>query len=478
MGTRAVVEGLGGAARMVAALATPFDRPRRNRWGVADADGRAYPGDGLVPRPRWQWTHGIEIDAPVSAVWPWIVQTGADRGGFYSYEWLENLVGCGVRNADHVEPGWALRVGENLVLHPDAPVPVVAMEPGRWFVAHLDADADDVAAGRAWMAVSWLLHLEDLPGGRCRFVSRFRSASSDGLGARLGLGPTFIEPIGFVMDRRMLLGVKERAERGGSPAPAGPDPAGRRTPAGLTRAVRRDWRSLAVPTPDPAPFDPDALDHLPVPVARWLRHAVEPGTPLVRTLVLAMHGRILAGRWRPFRALQVLAPPGGFVWAASAGAGPARLRGFDRYTRGRGQMRWLVAGLVPVVAAADDDVTRSAAARLAAETFLLPAAAIDPAIVWHGVDDHHATAEVPLGGRLHRVDVEVDDDGALRRISLPRWGDPAGDGFGDHRFSVDLDGVLTVRSGAGAFVLPRSIEAGWDDVGVFFRATLDGALAR
>lgn len=104
-------------------------------------------------------THGVEIDAPAAAVWPWIAQIGADKGGFYSYQWLENLAGCDVRNAERVHPEWEVKVGDGLRLHPEMPaIPVV-----------------DVAT-------------------------------------RLAYGVA-IEPIGFAMDRRMLLGVKERAER-------------------------------------------------------------------------------------------------------------------------------------------------------------------------------------------------------------------------------------------------------------------------
>jgi hypothetical protein len=104
-GWRDVVEGAGGAAIMVAAMLTPFLRSGQRRWGVDEATAaRSYPGDELVPAPTSHWTHGVEIDAPADAVWPWVAQIGADRGGFYSYQWLENVVGCDVRNAERIHP--------------------------------------------------------------------------------------------------------------------------------------------------------------------------------------------------------------------------------------------------------------------------------------------------------------------------------------------------------------------------------------
>jgi hypothetical protein len=212
---RDVVAGAGGAAIMAAALLTPFLRFARNRWGVDEATAtRAHPGDELVDSPRWSWTHGIEIDAPAAAVWPWVAQIGADRAGFYSYQWLENLAGCQLRNAEAIHPEWAIRKGGLLLLHPDMPALRVAdIMPGKWFVAHAPLDENARVAGKPWAAVSWLFFLESLDNGRCRMISRYRCACSDDLRTRLQLGATFVEPIGFAMDRRMLKGIKERAER-------------------------------------------------------------------------------------------------------------------------------------------------------------------------------------------------------------------------------------------------------------------------
>lgn len=219
---RDIGEGVAGAGRMAFALVTPFLRRRRARWGVDRPTAtRPLPGDDLVPSPRWSWTHGIDIDAPPAAVWPWIAQIGADRGGFYSYQWLENLAGCRLRNAEAVHPEWELGAGAALVLHPAVPpLPIAAVDRGRYLVAHAPAPHDAKADGRPWVEASWLFLVEPSGPGRSRLVSRYRAACSADLRTRLAFGPALVEPIGNEMDRRMLLGVKTRAERSRPAVPA------------------------------------------------------------------------------------------------------------------------------------------------------------------------------------------------------------------------------------------------------------------
>ncbi|MBI4819742.1 MAG: hypothetical protein HY791_25940 [Deltaproteobacteria bacterium] len=209
-----VLDGLGGAAVAAFALLTPFMKNARSHYGLSEALAlRRYPGDDRILEPRWGWTHAIEIEASAERVWPWVAQIGADRAGFYSYQWLENLAGCGVVNAETIHPDWAVRRGSTLSLHPKAPpLPVVEVVDGTYFLAHGAADQRAKAAKRPWSEVTWLLLVEPIEGDRCRFVSRFRANSSDDLPTRLAMGPGLVEPVGFAMDRRMLLGVKQRVE--------------------------------------------------------------------------------------------------------------------------------------------------------------------------------------------------------------------------------------------------------------------------
>lgn len=200
-----------------------------------------------------------------------------------------------------------------------------------------------------------------------------------------------------------------------------------------------------------------------------------------------MHGNIRVSRWMPFTAQQVLAPEG-FIWAADAGRFPMRIRGFDRFCDGTGEMRWKVARVLPVMASADDDTARSAAGRLAGETMLLPSGALGGNVSWHGGDhqgddddddgdDHHATATVVTGSFTHDVTVRIDDDGRLSTVTLPRWGNPDHAPHSEHLFGVEMSGERSVDG----CLLPTALRAGWwygSDRwahGEFYRAEIDRA---
>ncbi len=209
---RDVASGIAGASIMLAAWLTPFLRGARSHWGLSADEARApRAGDDLVSAPLWQWTHAVEIDAPAGDVWPWVAQIGVGRAGFYSYQWLENVAGCGVRNAEAIHVEWAHRVGDELVMHPKIPaLRVVSLVPGHGFVAFGPADEAARAGGKPWAAASWAFLVEPLGEERCRVVSRFRTACSADLATRIAQGPALLEPVGFAMDRRMLIGIRER----------------------------------------------------------------------------------------------------------------------------------------------------------------------------------------------------------------------------------------------------------------------------
>jgi hypothetical protein len=215
-------EGLSGAALIAAALTTPFLRSWRTTWGAtSDEVSRTLPGDDLVPHPKWQWTHAVTIRAPAAAIWPWLVQMGQGRGGLYSYELLENMVGCRIHNADRIIPELAnLQVGDEILLHPKSPgLPVAIVEPGRALVLHAgawspaEAPSESAAEGHAgYSTVTWMWFLEPIDETSTRLISRYRTDYGPGLANRLGYGTVITEPVGFAMSRKMLLGIKRRAE--------------------------------------------------------------------------------------------------------------------------------------------------------------------------------------------------------------------------------------------------------------------------
>lgn len=178
-------------------------RPWHLRWGATDEEvNERLPGDELVPRASVAATHAITIDAPVADVWPWLVQIGQDKGGFYSYAWLENLVGCQLHNADQIVPEFQqLKVGDTVRLHPQAPpLPVLICEPPHTLVL----------GNNMGQPGTWGFHLRELDGGT-RLVVRGSGEWAPGLLNWL-LAYAVFEPAHFIMERKMLLGIKNRAE--------------------------------------------------------------------------------------------------------------------------------------------------------------------------------------------------------------------------------------------------------------------------
>jgi len=167
-------------------------------WGADEPEAR-LPGDELLEDADGVATRAIWIDAPRSAVWPWIAQMGpAPRGGAYTYDWIENLLGLGMHSVDHVlEEFQHPRVGDVIGFGSNQ-MRVERVEPERVLVWRSE-DGN-------WV---WTFVLSDERGGT-RLVSRnrFRLAS---LTARLGMLP--MEPASLVMERKMLRGIKQRAER-------------------------------------------------------------------------------------------------------------------------------------------------------------------------------------------------------------------------------------------------------------------------
>jgi uncharacterized protein YndB with AHSA1/START domain len=188
-------------------------RPWYTRWGtVGDEAREPLPGDDLVPETSSMTTMAVTIDAPPEEVWPWLVQMGQDRAGFYTYTWVENeLLHLNFRNADRIVPEWQhLRVGDHVWFLPERYItprfgPTVArIEPERALILTLDEQDQPVPA-------TWQFVLKPTAEGGTRLLFRQRGSAAQPLATRI---PSLLmEPGYFYMERKMLLGIRERAER-------------------------------------------------------------------------------------------------------------------------------------------------------------------------------------------------------------------------------------------------------------------------
>lgn len=205
-------EAIRGALEIGIALVTPFLRSRRRGWGATDEEiERSYPGDELVPDPKWTANHAISIDATPELVWPWIAQIGQGRGGFYSYEKLENLTGCQIENASTIlEEHQRVREGDPIRLHVEMPPMRVAIinEPSALVLHGNPSEGDDGAT----LSTTWAFLLLGQPDGTTRLLSRTRYDHAEDLRSRLMGGPLLIEPVSFVMERKMLGVIKALVE--------------------------------------------------------------------------------------------------------------------------------------------------------------------------------------------------------------------------------------------------------------------------
>jgi len=231
----------GSAPRGLARLLVPLlivtgygllARPRLLCWGATRAEAAgALPGDELVPKAGYRTTRAVTIAAPPDAVWPWLVQLGQGRAGFYTYDRLERLAGAAIHNVDHVVPELQqLAVGDVVPLSPVGGPTVARFEPNRLLVLH---DRMDVRTARSLPISSsqpytvhwtWAFVLRPVGDSATRLLLRLRASFVPR--RRLApLIPTLFEPAVFIMERGMLRGIRARATRAAvaSAAPARPD---------------------------------------------------------------------------------------------------------------------------------------------------------------------------------------------------------------------------------------------------------------
>lgn len=209
--SKPLVAALSGA--LLAGLAIGYRlllRPWHEGWGATDEEAkRRLPGDELVPEPCDVTTRAITVETPSDDVWPWIAQLGQGRGGFYSYTWLENLVGADIHNVDRIVPDLqALEEGDSIRMvredywlqSPITSMTVVRLERNRTLVL------------RGHDGGTWTFHLEPVDGERTRLLVRGRKPTPRTTVGSVLRSVTYELPH-FVMERGMMRGIKARAER-------------------------------------------------------------------------------------------------------------------------------------------------------------------------------------------------------------------------------------------------------------------------
>jgi hypothetical protein len=190
-------------------------------WGATAAEQQmTLPGDEFVPDPADVITRAVTINAPTEDAWRWLIQIGQNRGGMYSYDSLENMLGLRIHSAREIRPEWQqLAVGDEICLVRPGwlgltagfALPVARIDPGRAIVLREQPPA------QPWDAI-WSFHLLPTDAGYCRLLSRSRASRQRGPARIAGY---VMDPVTLLMTRKMLLGIKARAEAARSAGHAG-----------------------------------------------------------------------------------------------------------------------------------------------------------------------------------------------------------------------------------------------------------------
>lgn len=190
---------LAGSVLILLAVYLLWIRPWQLRWGATDEElNRSMPGDDIVKHPTFDATRAVTIRARPEEIWPWMVQIGFGRAGWYSYDWIDNL---GRPSAERIIPEFQnIQVGDLIPIFKDRGFWVKAFEPNRWMLWD-DKDKGDL---------TWFWGLYPADDGQTRLITRVRLRYR-------WLSPTILFNLALdvgdiVMMRKCMLGIKRRAE--------------------------------------------------------------------------------------------------------------------------------------------------------------------------------------------------------------------------------------------------------------------------
>ena len=184
-------------------------RPWALTWGSTDEEiVRPMPGDEVLEQPTFNATRAVTIKATPREIWPWIVQIGYRRAGFYSYDRLDN---DGIPSAERILPEYqTLKVGDLIPLTEAANVRVTELEPPSFMVLVFEVKG-------TWSSATWVWGLYPEDASHTRLITRLR-ANPEKVPSRV-----FLDLGEIIMMRKCMLGIKRRAERGGRSEPSARD---------------------------------------------------------------------------------------------------------------------------------------------------------------------------------------------------------------------------------------------------------------
>lgn len=190
-----------------------YVRPWHLRWGASDLElVEPLPGDDVKPDAANQVTHAITINAPAADIWKWLIQIGQGRGGFYSYDFLENAIGLDIHTTAEIRPQWQeLKVGDFIRGAREGWLGGKFDNKAGWFVVQMEPERhlilrDEIEHG------SWAFILRPIDDMTTRFIIRGRGDRPANWPLKLFNYAVF-EPAHFIMERKMLLTLKELAEQ-------------------------------------------------------------------------------------------------------------------------------------------------------------------------------------------------------------------------------------------------------------------------
>lgn len=228
-------------------------------------------------------------------------------------------------------------------------------------------------------------------------------------------------------------------------------------------------------------FDSAQVSGLPEGPRRYLRHAIAVGTPLASSVRLRMHGEIKLKGWCPFSAEEVIRWDRGMIWRAAMRMHGLPIRGGDSFVDGQGALNWKLFGIIPILNVSGPDINRSAAGRVYIESIWLPSVLCGDGVSWNGSDSLRPHARLAAFNEKAEIDYFIDEEGRLKTVNMPRWGNPGGAEFG----YVNFGGFVEAEERFGGYTIPSRIRAGWyfetgrfDSEGEFFRVTIDDATYR